>query len=73
MAAELQRGRLVADQKRDRGRPDGFGSALIAERGAELAAFAQAGAGLVRVGAGEGGADDEQAPGDQGGGADLAG
>ena len=72
-AAEFERGGLVADEKRDRGRPDEVDGALIAERGAELAAFAQAGAGLAGIGFGDGRADGEQAGRDQGRGADLAG
>ena len=47
--------------------------ALVAERGAELAAFAQAGAGLFGVGVGDGRAHGEQAGRDEGRGADLAG
>ena len=72
-AAELERGGPVADEKRDPGRPDEVAGALIAERGAELAAFAQAGAGLVGVGLGDGRAHLEQGGRDQGRGADLAG
>src|SRR5437868_4075823 len=53
-AAELERGGLVADEKRDPGRPDKVEGALVAERGAELAALAQAGAGLGGVGLGDG-------------------
>ena len=60
-AAEFERGGLVADEKRDRGRPDEVDGALVAERGAELAAFAQAGAGLFGVGLGDGRAHSEQA------------
>src|SRR6516165_12101961 len=41
--AELEGSGLVAGEKRDPGRPDKVGAALVAERGAELAAFAQAG------------------------------
>ena len=63
----------VAEEKRDPGRPDEVEGALVAERGAELAAFAQAGAGLVGVGVGDGRAHGEQAGRDQGRGADLAG
>ena len=47
--------------------------AVVAERGAELAAFAQAGAGLFGVGVGDGRAHGEQGGRDQGRGADLAG
>ena len=47
--------------------------ALIAERGTEFAAFAQAGAGLAGIGPSDGHADGERAGGDQGRGADLAG
>ena len=46
---------------------------MVAERGAELAAFAQAGACLFGVGAGDGRAQGEQAGRDQGRGAGLAG
>ena len=72
-AAEFERGGLVADEKRERSRPGEVGDALVAELGAELAAFAQAGAGLVGVGAGDGDADGEQAGRDEGRGPDLAG
>jgi hypothetical protein len=44
-AGTLESGRPVADEKRDPGRADGVEGALVAERGAELAAFVQAGAG----------------------------
>jgi hypothetical protein len=71
-AAEFERGGLVADEKRERGRRNQV-AAVIAERGVELAAFAQAGAGLFGVGAGDGRADGEQAGSDEGRGADLAG
>ena len=46
---------------------------MVAERRAELAAFAQAGAGLFGVGAGDGRAHGEQAGRDEGRGAGLAG
>ena len=49
-AAELERAGLVAEEKRDRGGRDEVDGALIAERGAELLAFAQAGAGLAVAG-----------------------
>jgi hypothetical protein len=69
-AAEFERGGLVADEKRERSRP---GEVLVAERGAEFAAFTQAGAGLFGVGFGDGRAHGEQAGRDEGWGADLAG
>ena len=72
-AAEFERGGLVADGKRDPGRPEEVDAALVAERGAEFAAFAQAGTGLAGVGAGDGPAHLEQGCRDQGRGADLAG
>ena len=46
---------------------------MIAHRGAQLVAFAQAGTGLVRVGLGDRRAHLEQGGRDQGRGADLAG
>jgi hypothetical protein len=72
-AAELERAGRVACEKRDPGGPDEVEGALIAERRAELAAFAQAGAGFAGVGAGDGQAHGEQAGRDEGRGADLAG
>ena len=72
-AAKVERGGLVADEERDRSRPVEVDGALIAERGAELAAFAQAGPGLAGVGLGDGRAQSEQASRDEGRGAGLAG
>ena len=72
-AAEFERGGPVACEKRDPDRQDMVDKAVVGERGAELAAFAQAGAGLFGVGDGDGQADGEQAGRDQGPGADLAG
>jgi hypothetical protein len=63
--AEFEHGGLVADEKRDRSRPGGS-RALVAERGAELAAFARASTDLAGVGAGDGQADGGQAGRDQG-------
>jgi len=73
VAAELERRGLVADQKRDYSLPDQVDGALVAERGAELPALAQAGAGLFGVGLGDRRAHGEQAGGDEGRGAGLAG
>src|SRR5690348_10561046 len=72
-AAELERGGLVVDAIGDPGRPQQAEGVLVAERGAELEAFAQAGTGLARVGVGDGQAHGEQAARDEGRGADLAG
>ena len=72
-AAELERGGPVVYEKRDRGGPDEVEGALIAERRAELAALAQAGAGLFGVGRSDGRAHGEQAAGDERRGADPAG
>ena len=49
VAGEFERGGPVVEEERYSGRPDQVGSALIAERHAELAAFAQACAGLFGV------------------------
>jgi hypothetical protein len=72
-AAKFEGGGLVADHTRDRGRPQEVDGAVVAERHAELPAFAQAGTGLAGVGLGDGRADGEQAGRDQGRGAGLAG
>jgi hypothetical protein len=68
-AAELERADPAVDDRRDGGRPDEVDGALVAERGAEFAAFAQAGTGLAGVGV----ADGEQAGRDESRSADLAG
>jgi hypothetical protein len=49
-AAELERGGLVVDAVGDPGRPQQAKVVLVAERGAELGALAQAGTGLAGVG-----------------------
>ena len=72
-AAELKCGGPVVYEQCDPGGPNVVEPALIAERRAELEALAQAGAGLFGVGLGDGHADDEQAGGDEGRGADLPG
>src|SRR5690348_11809713 len=72
-AAELERGGLIVEAVGDPGRPQEAEVVLVAERGAELAALAQAGAGLAGVGVGDGQAHGEQAARDEGRGADLAG
>jgi hypothetical protein len=72
-AAELERCGPVAYEKREPGSPDVVQDALMAERDAEFAAFAEAGTGLFGVGLGDGHADGEQAGRDAGGGAHLAG
>ena len=72
-AAELKGGSPVVYEKCDPGGPDAVEGALIAERRAELATLAQAGAGLFGVGLGDGHADGEQAAGDERRIADLPG
>jgi len=64
-AAEVERGGPIAYDEGDGGRPDEVAGAVIAQRGAELAALDQAGAGLAGVGVGGGQADREQAGGDE--------
>ena len=49
VASEFERGGPVVEEKCYSGRSDQVGGALLAERRAELAAFAQAGAGLFGV------------------------
>jgi hypothetical protein len=46
-SVEFEHGGLVGDEKRDRRRPGEVEGTLVAERGAELAAFAQASTGLA--------------------------
>src|SRR5690349_21733713 len=72
-AAELERGGLVVEAVGDPGRPQQAKVVLIAERGAELGALAQAGARFAGVGVGDGQANGKQAARDEGRCVDLAG
>jgi hypothetical protein len=72
-AAEFERAGPVVREGRYRGSPDQVDRTAVAERRAELAAFAQAGPGPAGVGDGDGHTHGEQAGCDQGRGADLAG
>jgi hypothetical protein len=73
LPAEIERGGPIVQEERYSGRPDQVGGALIADCRAELAAFAQAGAGLFGVSLDDGRAYLEQGGGDECRGAELAG